>query len=107
MGINKATKNSNSNNDNNSSSNSNKNSSDSEKNSKKAGVNFFHGLLSGKFKTVKDKQGYIFIDRDSKCFEYILKCLRAGSVELSVNKNSTFYKELQTEIDFYQYYQLK
>lgn len=44
--------------------------------------NFFTGMFSGKFPTVKDKEGHLFIDRNGRLFEPILEYLRTGKFHL-------------------------
>lgn len=44
---------------------------------------FFEGLLSGRFEVLED-DGYIFIDRDGRLFEPILRFLRTGQVCLLI-----------------------
>jgi len=44
----------------------------------KCGSNFLSNLINGKIPSLKDEEGYIFIDRNGKNFEIILDYLRNG-----------------------------
>jgi hypothetical protein len=46
---------------------------------REGGETYFHLLLKGNFKTTRDKDGNIFIDRDGEVFKYILRILRNQS----------------------------
>ncbi len=42
------------------------------------GENFFTGLLQGQIPSLKDTEGYYFIDRDGRLFAFLLDFLRTG-----------------------------
>lgn len=46
---------------------------------------FLSALISGKFGTLKDKDGNIFIDRDPKYFEEVLHYMRTGELKSKYN----------------------
>jgi len=65
---------------------------------------FFCILFSGKFSTVKDKDGNIFVNRDGTYFRYILNYLRVeGNIEKTVFPwaDSQGIEELILEAEFY------
>eukprot|EP00735_Rhodelphis_limneticus_P007077 TRINITY_DN19573_c0_g1::TRINITY_DN19573_c0_g1_i1::g.24601::m.24601 TRINITY_DN19573_c0_g1::TRINITY_DN19573_c0_g1_i1::g.24601 ORF type:complete len:287 (-),score=40.17,sp/Q9Y597/KCTD3_HUMAN/49.12/8e-21,BTB_2/PF02214.17/4.2e-18,BTB/PF00651.26/0.16 TRINITY_DN19573_c0_g1_i1:117-977(-) len=61
------------------------------------GETFFSGLLSGRFRDIRDEEGAYFIDRDGRAFEPILNFLRTGTLDLGqhsvevVRREATFY----------------
>jgi len=60
---------------------------------------FFQGMFSGRYSVKKDANGAIFIDRDGKIFDYILKFLRNGSLgKLSEEQRD----DLWMEAEYYQ-----
>eukprot|EP01084_Bolivina_argentea_P040798 75313_1 len=59
---------------------------------------FFRGLLSDNFADATDEEGYYFVDRDGKMFEYLLNYMRCGYVSVPVK----YMPIVIREADFYQ-----
>ena len=62
------------------------------------GDNFFTGLLSGKIPSVKDEDGFFFIDRDGRVFGVLLEFLRTGRLRLGPGVDE---QDVLVEASFY------
>lgn len=59
--------------------------------------NFFTGLLSGKIPSLKDDDGFFFIDRNGEPFRYLLQFMRTGRLLVP----SELMADVQLEAAFY------
>jgi len=59
----------------------------------------FNLMVNGQYTIEKDEEGFIFIDRSGKYFDYILNYLRDGTVNLP--KKEEDLRHLIAEVEFY------
>ena len=64
----------------------------------KHGDTYFNSLLGGKYGSLKDEEGYYFIDRDGEYFKPILSYLRTG--EFDVPQEMSYHRILR-EAEYY------
>lgn len=62
-------------------------------------IPYFKSILEKKTSVVLDEQGYIFIDRDPRMFDIILKCVRSNSISFMLKSHEK--EEIKQEALFY------
>lgn len=64
-------------------------------NTLKESSDYFNALLSNNWKTLKDTNGYLFVDRSPELFSNILKIIRGNDSKISLDCN------LENELEYY------